>query len=464
MSIEKELTAGCDRASRVYGNMFNVLEEAMHDEEKLKELSPVDFSALGMYIGKFVEQEINSSVVQIMRAFRGVPMPEYYCKRYDRYIKPVITKKQEIYLNSWIDRGHPDTLKTIPLGDAYYALAQLKKEDYREFFKSYPWLDESPFLDAWYMLSQFRNRMAHIGEIINAEILRDNYEYFMTFLSYMPDITKTKRELAPKGYRQSLMSTRKTKTDRTNNIRTGYLAEKIVAENLAAEEINEKYRIGRSMKKRKPTVTHKERILNLKTKIFKQRKGKRGLKNLEGVIIVPPNYDDFGFLPDLYINKRKSVIAIRDGKPVLVALDGSGKELTSYNYDDIRLADSKKKNSPYVYRKNGRLLWGVLDDSGHELCDNTIDDYICKRDSLWFESGELRGFWNYGKRSTFLPPIYDNIEIIGKPSDPLLFTLNGVQGYIELSEDNYRFIPMSDLEKMDEEDRRNTIKHCINEE
>ena len=33
----------------------------MQDSEKLKSLSPVDFSALGMYIGKFVEQEINSS-------------------------------------------------------------------------------------------------------------------------------------------------------------------------------------------------------------------------------------------------------------------------------------------------------------------------------------------------------------------------------------------------------------------
>lgn len=72
MNIEKELTNGCDMASRVYSNMFNLLEEAMHDGEKLKKLSLLDFSALGLYIGKFVEQEINSSVVQIMRAFRGV--------------------------------------------------------------------------------------------------------------------------------------------------------------------------------------------------------------------------------------------------------------------------------------------------------------------------------------------------------------------------------------------------------
>ena len=70
MIIEKKLTDGCDKLSRVYGNMLNVLEEILQDEQKMKELSPLDFSALGMYIGKFVEQEINSSVVQIMRAFR----------------------------------------------------------------------------------------------------------------------------------------------------------------------------------------------------------------------------------------------------------------------------------------------------------------------------------------------------------------------------------------------------------
>ena len=71
--------------SRVYSEMFNVLEEVMQDDEKLKALSPLDFSALGMYIGKFVEQEINSSVVQLMRKTCGIDMPDYYCKRYPQY-------------------------------------------------------------------------------------------------------------------------------------------------------------------------------------------------------------------------------------------------------------------------------------------------------------------------------------------------------------------------------------------
>ena len=89
--MKNRLTTGCDKLSRVYEDMFNTLQEVMLDEDKIKNLSPLDYSALGLYIGKFVEQEINSSVVQIMRDFRGVEMPDYYCKYYPYPIKPVIS-------------------------------------------------------------------------------------------------------------------------------------------------------------------------------------------------------------------------------------------------------------------------------------------------------------------------------------------------------------------------------------
>lgn len=437
MNIENKLTDGCDMASRVYSNMFNILEEAMLDREKLKELSPLDFSALGLYIGKFVEQEINSSVVQIMRAFRGVPMPQYYCRRFRRYtIDPVYTERQTIYLNSWIDPAHQNTLKSIPLGDAYCALEQLKREDYRNFFKRYPWLSEPEFLDAWLDLSRFRNRMAHIGEIIDMDTLRENYDAFQVFLKYMPDMNMAKQELAPSGFQQSLITVKKRK-----EIIVGEKDEDLFIDS-------------------KPFAEEKCEIPD-KAKKFKLRKGKRGLKDPDGNIIVPAKYDDFSFLPDLFLEKRESVVAIRDGRKVLVALDGSGRELTRELYDDIRLADSRKKDSPYVYLKNKRRLWGIMDDSGRELCDNIIEDYICKTGGLWYESGELWGYWNYGEGKPFLPPIFDNIEIVGKPSDPLLFTLKDVQGYVEVSSDSYRFIPMADLDKMDKETRKNTLNNCI---
>ena len=145
MNIEKELTDGCDMASHVYSNMFNLLEEAMHDGEKLKELSPLDFSALGLYIGKFVEQEINSSVVQIMRAFFGIPMPDYYCKPYpdsSRTKAIVQCRSKVIQLNEVTGWGDDLSLKTVMLGDAFSALEQSKALDKRDFFAKYPWLND----------------------------------------------------------------------------------------------------------------------------------------------------------------------------------------------------------------------------------------------------------------------------------------------------------------------------------
>ena len=455
MNIEKNLTDGCDKASRIYSNMFNILEEAMHDEEKLKELSPLDFSALGMYIGKFVEQEINSSVVQIMRAFRGVPMPEFYCKPCEMVVKSVPCLNKSISINASSDIGGISVLRTITLGEAFYALEGLKMED-KNYFDRYPWLNEKDFLMAWHNLYKLRNRMAHIGEIIDIDTLRENYDDFRVFLKYMPDMNRVKKELAPKGYRQPLIISKR----RVPRINRNY-HDNIV---LAAEPAELDDLVVQSPKPVSNPVSKDSSeidFMNVKAKKFKLRKGKRGLKDLEGNIIVPPNYDDFVFLPYLYIRRGESVVAIRDGKKVLVALDGSGKELTTDNYDDIQLCDYKDVNSPYVYYKNGRMLCGFMDYSGRELCDTIIEEYICKARCLWYESGELWGYWNFGEGKPFLPPIFDNIEIVGKPSDPLLFTLKDVQGYVEVSGDSYRFIPMADLDKMDKETRKNTLNNCI---
>lgn len=216
MFIKKELVKGCDKASRVYNNMFDVLMDIMQDSEKLRSLSPIDFSALGMYIGKFVEQEINSSVVQIMREFRGVEMPYYYCRRCRGKKVFVKTYDRSIYLNSYPkDSNDEDALQTLSLGDAYVALDILKAEDKWGFFDNYPWLDDEDFLEAWWKLSKFRNKMAHVGEIIDAETLEDNIEHFQTFLKYLPDMIEAKKELAPEGYKQSLKTTTKSKVGRS---------------------------------------------------------------------------------------------------------------------------------------------------------------------------------------------------------------------------------------------------------
>ena len=456
MYIKKELVKGCDKASRVYKSMFDVLQDVMQDSEKLKSLSPIDFSALGMYIGKFVEQEINSSVVQIMRVFRGVEMPKFYCKKCPGYVKSVQTQYKSISLNS-PNRDSEDynSLQTLPLGDAYVALDLLKAEDDWGFFDNYPWLNEDVFLDVWWNLSKFRNKMAHIGEIIDAKVLEDNFEYFQTFLEYLPYMIEAKKNLAPIGYKQSLKTTSKNKGSSYYT----YTDKKGLESKRSYYNLNKE--IGSKVDKR-PKMKESVSVYepNPNAKIFKLRKGKRGLKDILGNILVPPLYDNFGFLPktgDDY--KRKSVIGILDEKYVLVALDGSGKELTKDTYDDIRLADKKQKSSPYVYRKNGRRLWGLMDEEGHEICECMLDNYIGMGDFLWCDSGELRGCWFYTMPNLpFLPPIYDNIEASGINGEPMIFTLRGIDGYVKT---DGTFIPMSEFEFMPEDQRRKTLKNCI---
>ena len=476
MNIERNQTNGCDKMSRIYEEMFNVLQDVMQDEDKLKKLSSLDYSALGMYIGKFVEQEINSSVVQIMRAFRGVEMPEYYCKLYDKRDKriyPVETNRHSIFLNSKKSLDEPTLLKTIPLGDAYCALEVLKNEDREEFFDHYPWLNDPDFLYAWQELAKYRNRMAHIGEIIDADILKKNYKLFLQFLKFMPDITKAKMELAPEGYTGESPLPRKEEekpqiivsNDDIDDNPLRAAEERWISEEDDSVLMNGIPGMGRIMPKKMPKLNCSHKLSNLQSSIvyiFEDFKGKKGVK-VFGRTIVPANYDGFGFIPKTGQSKYKSIIAIREGKYVLVALNGSGKELTEETYDEIRLANKDVENSPYMFRKHGFRSWGIMTQEGDIICKNMIDAYICDETCMLYESDALRGYWKYSKGYPFLPPIFDDIEMPANPNAPILFTLNSVEGHVKLFEDDFEFISKAELDKLSIEERKITLNSCVSE-
>ena len=447
MNINQEQTKGCDKTSRIYGNMFNVLQDVMVNEGKLKELSPLDYSALGMYIGKFVEQEINSSVVQIMRAFCGIDMPEYYCKR-DPFLdwEDALVKngKKTVNLNEQLLQWDRYSLKTIMLGDAYYSLEQLKEEDDEGFFNDYPWLSDKIFLEAWRNLFTFRNKMAHIGEIIDADMLKENYEHFLRFLRYMPDILKAKKELAPDEYIDALPTIQKyDKLEDKPYLTANPKSDKPHAPKKVAQRYCELNDSGIWNDEYYDIIGK----YNFDAIIFEGNNGKKGLKDCLDNILVPADYDGFDFIPKPFEFPRKSVIAIRNGKYHIVALDGSGKELTKVPYDYIRLIMYYHMGSPYIYRKNGLKAWGLMNTSGEEICDSIIDRFAEGVNSVWFESGEKMGFWQFGVK--FLPPIYDNIEMPGELEDPLVFTLNGVQGYVRF---DGTFLPLSEFKRLEEED------------
>ncbi len=446
MIIEQGSTNGCDKASHIYGEMFNVLQNIIQDEDKLNGLNPLDYSALGMYIGKFVEQEINSSVVQIMREFCGIEMPEYYCKRYPGFDidADVEGRNKKVRLNEQKPNGDITSLKSISLGDAFFALEQLKIEDDEGFFNKYPWLNERIFLEVWRKLYMFRNKMAHIGEIIDADILKDGYEQFLRFLRYMPDILEAKKKLAPEEYVDALSTHKKEVKETSPYI---FMENPPSDKPYAPKEIAQRYCELSDAGEWTEEYYDIAGNYNLDAIIFEGKNGKKGLKDCREKILVPAKYDGFGFIPKPFIVNRKSINAVRDGKYVLVKLDGSGDELTKEPYDEIRLATYYHLGSPYVYRNNGLQAWGFMDSSGVEICDIIIDHYYWGLNSMWYDSGDKMGYWQFNV--VFLPPIYDNIEMPGEPEEPLLFTLDGVQGYVRF---DGSFLPFSEFKKMEEED------------
>ena len=464
MIINEKQTEGCDRLSRVYENMLNALQELMSDEKKLKELTPIDYSAIGLYIGKFVEQEINSSVVQLMRYFCGVDMPDYYCKRYPDYYDvdtDVTYKKRVIRLNEQRDKLDNNSLKSIPLGDAYYALKQLKEEDPDGFFKKYPWLDDEVFLEAWRNLFVFRNKMAHTGELVEADTLKKNYMFFQRFLNYMPYILELKKKLAPEDYIETLPTIQEKKEEEekpyfvTTDKKDLPYPPLEIAKRFC--ELNEKKEKTQADYDEMNVYIAKYYIVD--AIIFKGPDGKKGLKDYLGKILVPAKYDGFGFIPNTVDFPRMSGIAIRDEKYYLVALDGSGKEFTKEPYDEIRLIMYWHMGSPYFYRKRGLKAWGLMDWGGNEICDCIIDSYSDGLNSVWFESGDKQGYWQFD--TIFLPPIYDNIEMPGDPDDPLLFTLDGIQGYVNWEG---TFISLSDYQKYEENEEYDLIGDLICEQ
>ena len=197
--------------------------------------------------------------------------------------------------------------------------------------------------------------------------------------------------------------------------------------------------------------------------IFEGSDGKKGLKDCLGKTLVPAKYDGFSFIPKPLEYPRESAIAVRDEKYYVVALDGSGKELTTQGYDYINLIYPEgpfSMYSPYYYCQKGLKSCGFISMSGEEMCDCIVDELIEGMNGVTYRSGDKLGYWQFGV--IFLPPIYDNIELSGESSDPMLFTLDGVQGFVR--HEDGTFMPLSEYKKLDEDEQHDTLWEYICEQ
>ena len=206
--INNRLTSNCDRETRIYCKSYNSFQESLKSFETNGSLmSDLDLSSLGLYLCKCIEQEINSTVVQLIRSYLGIKMPQYYC-RFDKFLPRdesfVDTGRNgsshKVYFNAYRDNNHRDILKAVPLGEAFEAMRRLL-EDNPKWFRNYPVLRNAKFQETWRGITRLRNDMAHAGLVCKRERLKECYEYCLSFFKeFMPQLSDIKAELAPDGW------------------------------------------------------------------------------------------------------------------------------------------------------------------------------------------------------------------------------------------------------------------------
>ena len=101
------------------------------------------------------------------------------------------------------------------------------------------------------------------------------------------------------------------------------------------------------------------------TEVLVGENGKKGVKSLDGSIIVPANYDEIAYTYSRRIPKYYPYVAIRDGKMGLVVPDGKGTELTAFVYDYIGMTSP---NGWLFYKKDGSTQFGIKTIMARKLC------------------------------------------------------------------------------------------------
>lgn len=143
----------------------------------------------------------------------------------------------------------------------------------------------------------------------------------------------------------------------------------------------------------------------------------------------------------------------------LWARDGNGTELTESGYDDIEVLKGFVC-ACLLYRKNGSKQFGLMTNDGKEITPCNLDSYSTTCQTVYFQSGKHHGLWQI-ETGELLEPIYDNIEI-DFPSEATIFTLNGVKGYVKVSD--HSFIPQSMKDTMSDDEWHDLLLECIRDQ
>ncbi len=122
--------------------------------------------------------------------------------------------------------------------------------------------------------------------------------------------------------------------------------------------------------------------------------GKVGIVNTRGEIIVPFEYDNFGYsfgggeVSD-YSYDRNIITASKDGKWGMITLDSEQKEKIPFLYEDIYLSDTNH----VAVKEEG--LWYLADLDGKKVLDNGYDMVIPLQSYVLVAKDEVFNILNY---------------------------------------------------------------------
>ena len=466
--IENNMIKNCDKESRIYCMSYNNLQRYLKEfEENSSTMGDMDLSSLGLYLCKCVEQEINSTVVQLIRYYLGIDMPEYYCRvdpKFSRYDAAVDTGNDSVHhwinFNDYRDFNHKNILRPIPLGDAYRAMCVVIEED-RDWFSNYPVLNNDTFKETWRSISKIRNEIAHSGTIIKREVLTECLQYCLTFLrDYMPKLAVIKDELAPDGWldethsiniESSITEQPKPKLNGVDAI----LAQFHRTGKPKATSVN--YDFWKRLQKNfdeadRDNFKEVEECYNLMMAYQNQfdwfdipyeDNGKFGLKDILGEIVIPAKYDDFLLLQSI-VSFYSPVSAVKKGKYYGLVERYTGKELTPFEYTDIYKLEF---HGCYLFHKEGLKSFGIVNEKGKELIPCIADSYNEFTVGILYKSCEKYGYLALDYDLS-IPPMYDDF-IFDDFNEPFVFVINGVEGCIS---NTGKFYTKDYLTRMEEDD------------
>lgn len=200
LRIDSEKLAPLEEASDRYISSYNLIAPALAGPMRwgLDSLTrkTIDFSALGTYLGKVLEEEVNASLFQYLRSLAGIAMPEFY-RKYDRNAGPypLQTRYCKVFLNNarpnfeHVPEPVPD--KMFPPGNIIYAV--------RTQMKSWPELQrfgQNGVLDRIHDFSSIRNDAAHPGNEFGIQAARRIREQFLELnRTVFPILNQLKAEL-----------------------------------------------------------------------------------------------------------------------------------------------------------------------------------------------------------------------------------------------------------------------------